>query len=88
MAKVTKQTLEVKITDIGGHEFTATDTDEVKAGSLAFNLFMAGDVVEIKGENDTTYVPYHAIDHVVVTRTSSEEEITDDTCVPDEEIEP
>lgn len=96
MAKVTKNSVEVKITDLGGHEFTATDGD-IKAGTLALQLFNRHETVEIKEEAKTTYIPYHAICHVEVTTTSKEEEFEDDTCVteetpeeptPDEPVEP
>lgn len=99
MAKeVQKNTWEVKITDLGGHEFTATDTDQIKAGKMAFDLFMHKDTVEIKEEDKTTYIPYHAICHVEVTVTSEKSEVEDDTCkdiewcckdsVEDEPVEP
>lgn len=101
MAKVMNSSIEIKIVDLGGHEFTATDTEEAKVGSLAFQLFSHHETVEIKEENKTTYIPFHAICHVEVTKTSSEEEVEDDTCkeidwcckdsasdTPDEPVEP
>lgn len=91
MAKVQKTMLEVKVVDMGGHEFTVTDTAEAKAGSLAFQKFMAMEIVPIKGqeEGQMTYVPFESVDHVEVTRTTEETEVTDDTCVEEEEtVEP
>lgn len=80
MVKKQTRNIEVKITDLGGHEFTATDSAEIQAGHLALGLFQHHDTVEIKEEEKTTYIPFHAICHVEVTTTTSEEEVDDDTC--------
>lgn len=84
MAKVNKQSIEIKVVTLGGNEFTAKDTDDSKAGTLAWQTFKGKDVVQIEGESDTTYVPYHAVDHVVVKMTTEEKDVKDDNCVTED----
>ena len=81
MAERTKHTYEVTVNTIGGGTFTATDSENSKAGYAAFQYFLNGDIVKIPGDDGDTYIPYHAIDHVIVVETASTEEYTDDTCV-------
>lgn len=81
MASRTTHTYTVTVNTIGGGEFTAADGADSKAGYTAWQSFLHGKVIEIPGEGSTTYVPYHAIDHIVVATTSSSETYTDDTCV-------
>ena len=72
MASKTQYTYTVKVVTLGGNEFTATDSS---------TSFLRKDIVEIPGEGKTTYVPYHAIDYVEVSKTSSSATYEDDTCV-------
>ena len=81
MASRTTHTYTVTVNTIGGGEFTAADGADSKAGYTAWQSFLHGNVIEIPGEGSTTYVPYHAIDYIVVATTSSSETYTDDTCV-------
>lgn len=81
MATKTTHAYTVTVNTIGGGEFTATDTSTSKAGYSAWQSFLHGGTVEIPGESSTTYVPYHAIDHIVVATTTSSAEYDDDTCV-------
>lgn len=83
MASKTQHTYTVTVTTIGGGSFTAADTDDAKAGYVAWQAFLHGQVIVIPGEESTTYVPYHAVDHIVVTTEQSTAEYTDDTCVTD-----
>lgn len=80
MASKKQFTYEVTVFTLGGGEFTATDTETAKAGYSAWQSFLRGDVIEIPGESGTTYVPYHAIDHIVVASESTDATYTDDTC--------
>lgn len=81
MASRNKHTYSVTVKTIGGDTFTAADGAGSKAGYTAYQSFLHGDVIEIPGEGTATYVPYHAVDHIVVTATTSAEEYTDSTCV-------
>lgn len=81
MASKKQYTYTITVKTIGGTTATATDTAEAKAAYAAYQKFLAGEVVEIPGENGTTYIPYHAIDSVVVSFTAASAEYTDDTCV-------
>lgn len=81
MASKTQYSYTVKVVTLGGNEFTATDGEASKAGYGAYQQFLRHDTVEIPGESNTVYVPFHAIDHIEVTKTSSSAEYTDDTCV-------
>ena len=85
MAERIKHTYEVTVNTIGGGTFTATDTDDSRAGYAAYQYILHGDTVKIPGENSDTLIPYHAIDYAVVTDTTSTEEYTDDTCVEEGE---
>ena len=94
MATRTKHSYTVTVYTIGGGEFTAADVEGVLAGTAAWQSFLHGGVIEIPGDEGTAYVPYHAIDHVVVVVEADDEEYTDDTCVqadaetPEEPSEP
>lgn len=81
MASRTKHTYSVTVKTVGGSTFTAADGEGSKAGYVAYQSFLHGEVIEIPGEGTTTYVPYHAIDNIVVTETQASEEYTDSTCV-------
>lgn len=83
MAKEVQNTnITFKVVTLGGNEFTATDTDEKKYGASAFNQFKYHETVEVADGSETTiYVPFHAIDHVEVTKATSTKQVTDDNCV-------
>ena len=81
MASRSKTTYSVTVNTIGGATFTATDGEGSKAGYTAYQSFLHGGVIEIPGEENDTYVPYHAIDYVEVSKTSSSATYEDDTCV-------
>lgn len=81
MASKTQYTYTVKVVTLGGNNFTAADGESSKAGYSAYQQFLRKDIIEIPGEENTAYVPYHAIDHIEVAKTTSSAEYTDDTCV-------
>jgi len=81
MASRAKTTYSVTVKTIGGATFTATDGEGSKAGYTAYQSFLHGGVIEIPGEENDTYVPYHAVDYITVTKTAGSEEYTDSTCV-------
>lgn len=80
MASRGNTTYSVTIKTLGGSTFTAADGEGSKAGYVARQSFLHGEIIEIPGEGTTTYVPYHAIDNIVITETKGTEEYTDDTC--------
>lgn len=89
MATKQNTNITVKVVTLGGNDFTATDTDAKKYGAAAFNNFQYHETVVIAdGSEKTIYVPFHAIDHVEVTKATTEVEYTDDNCVEDEETTP
>ena len=81
MATKINHTYSVAVYTLGGGEFTATDSDNAKAGYIAFQQFMHHETVEIPGDGSVTYVPFHAIDHVIVQHSSATAEISDANCV-------
>lgn len=81
MAKALKHNVTIKVHTLGNHEFTATDTDTVKLGTHAFTQFQHHDTVEIVEDDKTTYIPFHAIEYVEVTKATNEVEYEDDNCV-------
>lgn len=81
MASKKQYTYTVTVKTIGGTTVTATDTAAAKVAYAAYQQFLAGQVMEIPGNDGTTYIPYHAVDSVVVSFTSASAEYTDDTCV-------
>lgn len=85
MAKALKHNVTIKVHTLGGSDFTATDTNDVKVGTHAFMQFQHHDTVEIVEENKTTYIPFHAIEYVEVTKATDEVEFEDDNCVMEEE---
>lgn len=88
MATALKHNITIKVHTLGNNEFTATDTNDVKVGTHAFMQFQHHDTVEIAGEENTTYIPFHAIEYVEVTKATETVEVSDDTCVTEETPEP
>lgn len=86
----------VVITTIGGFSATADDAVSAGQGTGAYNALEMKRDVKILAENEITFIPYHAVDHAIITITRSEEEDpVDDTCVesnaeptPDPEPDP
>ena len=85
MATALKHNVTITVSTLGSGTFTVADTATDKLGTHAYQQFLHHDTVEIVGEENTTYIPFHAIDHVVVVKAVSEVEITDDTCVTESE---
>lgn len=77
----------VAITTVGGTTVTATDTATAKNGYTAYQQLQHHETVVIVGEESDTYVPFDAIDHAVVTKTSATAEYEDANCVVTSESE-
>ena len=90
MATITKALLTVEVITTCGESYTATDTVEKAMGSNAFSAFKSGKTLAIEtGENETTYVPFHAICAVKVTKSTGEVQKADPyNCEPEEEPQP
>lgn len=67
----TKPLKSIVVTTIGGGTVNAADTVSAPAASVALSEFEAFKTMHIKGENDVTLVPFHAVDRIVVTTTQS-----------------
>lgn len=75
-----KLSYSVNVTTIKGTTATAADSATSNAGQSAYQAFMAKETLVIPNETNTLYIPFHAIDNIVVTITSGNEEYTDSTC--------
>lgn len=72
MATTYKKSLKtLTITTIGGSTITAADTADSPVGSAALSQFENFQTMVIPGESSTTYVPFHAVDHIVVAISES-----------------
>ena len=82
MAKAMKHNVQFELMTLDGNDFSVTDGEGKKYGTHALQNFLHHETVEIiQGEDETVYVPFHAIQYVDVVITSAEETYTDDTCV-------
>lgn len=77
MATYTKALKSITITTIGGGTITATDTAADPVASNALYEFEQFKTMHIKGTENTTLVPFHAVDHIVVTTSSASVEKSD-----------
>ena len=85
MATKTTTTYEVQVKVHGIDDaFVVSDSN---AAYAVYMDFMAGKTIKIPADDGTTYVPFHAIEAVGVTTSSSSETIVDDFCVSEDESE-
>ena len=78
MATYKKSLKTLTITTSGGATITAADTVDAPIGSSALSQFENFQTMVIPGESGTTYVPFHAVDNIVVTVEESEEQTRPD----------
>ena len=72
MATTYKKTLKtITVKTLGGTTVSVSDTATSTAASNALAQFEAGQTMVIKGEEKTTYVPFHAVDSIEVTTAQS-----------------
>lgn len=89
MAKVTKVKIKAVVTTVGNFSYTADDAANPGAGSGVLGAVMAKRDIDSLIGADRTVIPFAAIDHVVFTKTTSEEDAPEDsTCVVEGEDEP
>ena len=77
---VTTKLISVAITTILGTNLTAADSATSKAGTLALEAFKAMSTIVVDENDSVTEIPFHAIDHILVTETSSTVDMTDSVC--------
>lgn len=79
---MTKQQVKVVVTTGAGFSVTADDAVLAGQGTAAYGALEGGRAIVVADATEKTYVPYHAIDHAVVTFTLSQVTDPDDpTCV-------
>lgn len=78
MATYKKPLKTIVVKTIGGATVNAADTAEKAIASMALPEFEAYKTMHIEtGENETTLVPFHAVDNIVVTTSTSDVEKSD-----------
>lgn len=89
MAKYPKGLKTIEVHTIGGATITAADTAEKGIASNALSEFEKFSTMHIAtGENEITLVPFHAVDHIVVTTSTTEVERPDPYGCEEETPEP
>lgn len=86
MAKVTKVSIQAVVTTAGGFTYTADDAQNPGAGTGVLGAVVAKRDIDSLIGTTRTYIPYDAIDHVVITKTTSQADAPEDeTCVVETE---
>ena len=62
----------IVVKTIGGETINASDTATAPIASDALRDFEGFGIMHIKGEDNLTLVPFHAVDNIVVTSAQSE----------------
>lgn len=60
----------ITVKTIGGNTISATDTAAAMVASAALSEFEMGKTMHIKNGTNTTIVPFHAVDNILVTLSS------------------
>lgn len=86
MAEVKKTSVQAVITTIGGFEYTADDATTPGVGTAAYGSLMAERTIIGNDSGTITIIPWHAVDHAVVTITRTSEEAPEDpTCIVEDD---
>lgn len=73
MATTYKKALKsIVVKTLGGATVNASDTATAPIASGALRDFEGFGIMHIKGENNVTLVPFHAVDNIVVTETKED----------------
>ena len=73
MAKTFNKPLRsIVITTIGGNTINASDTASDPIASDALSQFDSFQTMVVRGNGSVTKIPFHAVDNIVVTSTTSE----------------
>lgn len=82
MAEIKKTSVKAVITTIGGFEYTADDASTPGLGTAAYASLQAERTIVGNEDGTITIIPWHAVDHAVITVTRTSEEAPEDpTCV-------
>lgn len=81
MATKTTTTYSVSV-KVHGNDTPVTISDSHEAYAALMD-FKAGNTIKFTANNATVYVPFHAIEMMTVTATSTSSTIKDDFCVED-----
>lgn len=86
MAKVTKVSIQAVVTTAAGFTYTANDATAPGAGAGVLGAVLAHRDIDSVINGTRTIIPFAAIDHVVITKTTSQEDAPEDaTCVVEDE---
>ena len=77
MATYKKPLKSITVKTLGGTTVTVADTAEKPYASDALRDFEAFGIMHIKGEENTTLIPFHAVDSIVVTDSTADVEKAD-----------
>lgn len=72
MAKKKLKTAQISLIGCSSVSLTATDTVKEPIAKYALDEFKAEKQMKFKSGEDTYYVPFHAVDHIIVTETETE----------------
>lgn len=79
---MTKQQVKVEITTAANFTVTADDAVVAGQGTAAYSALEAGRDQHIVNGANITFIPYHAVDHAIITLTQATVADPDDpTCV-------
>lgn len=73
MATINKPYYSVAVTTIGGYSHTFADTATLKNGKSAWDALQRAVDIKIDDGTNTYFIPFHAVDHAVLTITSTQE---------------
>ena len=83
--KIKKGQYKVDITTFGGFTATADDAVIDGQGGSVYSSIVNGRDVMIRNNGQLTFIPFHAVDHAIITHTTEEVDApVDDTCVVEE----
>lgn len=85
MATFKKPLYTVEVITTCGESYTVSDTVDKQVGAAVLSAFKRGDTLVLEtGENETTYVPFHAVCALVVTISTEDVEKADPyNCEPE-----
>ena len=77
----------VTVYTLGGGEFSASDSADAKNGYNAYQQLLHHEMIVIVGDEADVYIPFHAVDHAVVSHSTETAEYSDNNCVVASESE-
>lgn len=89
MATVTRPYYSVEVFTLGGGDFTIADEADIKSGKATWDALQRRTDIcvatSISDEDVTLFIPFHAVDHAILTVTPTEVEKPEDPNCPDPE---